>query len=51
MYKKFSFQNLKSLVFGRFDSFLKNLNGVIHIGANTGQEINHYNNLKIKNIC
>lgn len=42
---------LRFLIFGRFDSFLKNRNGVIHIGANTGQEINHYKNLGVKQVC
>jgi hypothetical protein len=30
------------LIFGRFDSFLKNAKGIIHIGANVGQEREHY---------
>lgn len=45
------FKVLRFLFFGRFDSFLKNRNGVIHIGANIGQEIKHYENLGIQKVC
>jgi FkbM family methyltransferase len=45
------FKFLRFFIFGRFDSFLKNQNGVIHIGANTGQEISHYKNLGVVKIC
>jgi len=45
------FKIFRFLVFGRFDSFLTNQNGAIHIGANTGQEINHYKNLGVKQVC
>lgn len=33
---------LKRLYLGPFDIFLKEVNGVIHIGANEGQEREHY---------
>jgi hypothetical protein len=45
------FKVLRFLFFGRFDSFLKNRNRVIHIGANLGQEIKHYENLGIQRVC
>jgi FkbM family methyltransferase len=41
---------LKRLIFGPFDNFLKNTTGIIHIGANIGQERNHYKKYKIKKI-
>jgi FkbM family methyltransferase len=41
---------LDILIFGRFDSYLKNLNGVIHIGASDGYERDVYKNYKVKNV-
>ena len=38
------------LFFGRFDSFLKECDGLIHIGANEAQERNHYKNLGVKRV-
>jgi FkbM family methyltransferase len=38
------------LLHGRFDSFLMNSEGVIHIGANVGQEKDHYKNLGVKRV-
>jgi FkbM family methyltransferase len=38
------------LFFGRFDSFLKSCDGLIHIGANEAQERNHYKNLCVKRV-
>lgn len=38
------------LFFGRFDIFLKNCSGLIHIGANSGQERNHYKKLGVKRV-
>jgi hypothetical protein len=38
------------LIFGRFDNFLKNSKGVIHVGANQGQEKDHYQKLGIKRV-
>jgi len=38
------------LIFGRFDKFLKNSSGLIHIGANSGQERNHYKKLGVKRV-
>jgi FkbM family methyltransferase len=41
---------LKRLYFGPFDSFLKEVDGVIHIGANEGQEREHYKKYGINNV-
>ena len=38
------------LIFGRFDKFLQNSNGLIHIGANSGQERDHYKKLGVKRV-
>jgi FkbM family methyltransferase len=40
----------KFILHGKFDKFLKEIpnGGVIHVGANTAQERNHYKNLGIK---
>jgi len=38
------------LIFGRFDNFLKHSKGVIHIGANQGQERDHYQKLGVKRV-
>jgi FkbM family methyltransferase len=38
------------LIFGRFDSFLKNAKGIIHIGANVGQEREHYKKLGVRRV-
>jgi FkbM family methyltransferase len=38
------------LIFGRFDNFLKNAKGIIHIGANEGQEREHYKKLGVKRV-
>ena len=42
----------KFIVYGRFDNFLRKTpgGGVVHIGANSAQERNHYKNLGIKNV-
>lgn len=41
---------LRFFIFGRFDNFLKNATGVIHIGANVGQEREHYKKLGVKSV-
>lgn len=41
---------LKRLYAGPFDSFLKEVNGVIHIGANEGQEREHYNKYGLQKV-
>lgn len=41
---------IKRIVFGPFDNFLKDSNGVIHIGANIGQEKDHYKKFKVKRV-
>jgi hypothetical protein len=41
---------LKFLIFGRFDNFLKNSIGVIHIVANSGEERDHYKNLRVERV-
>jgi FkbM family methyltransferase len=41
---------LKRLYAGPFDNFLKNVNGVIHIGANEGQEREHYKKYNINKV-
>jgi len=41
---------LKRLYFGPFDSFLKEVDGVIHVGANEGQEREHYKKYGINNV-
>lgn len=44
------FRLLRFLVFGRFDNFLRNSTGVIHIGANIGQEREHYKKLAVRRV-
>ena len=41
---------LEILIFSRFDSYLKNKNGVIHIGASDGYERDVYKKYKVKNV-
>ena len=41
---------LKRLYLGPFDSFLKDVHGVIHIGANEGQEREHYNKYDLQKV-
>ena len=41
---------LKRLYLGPFDNFLRNVNGVIHIGANEGQEREHYKKYSINKV-
>ena len=41
---------LKRLYLGPFDSFLKEVNGVIHIGANEGQEREHYSKYGLQKV-
>lgn len=41
---------LKRLLFGPFDTFLKNTTGLIHIGANEGQERFHYKKYNISKV-
>lgn len=38
------------IIFGRFDNFLSRVNGVVHVGANTGQERDHYKKFNIKRV-
>ncbi len=38
------------ILFGFFDNFLKNSIGVIHIGANSGQEKDHYKKLRVQRV-
>ena len=38
------------ILFGKFDNFLKNCNGLIHVGANEAQERDHYKNLGVKKV-
>ena len=38
------------ILFGFFDNFLKNSIGVIHIGANSGQEKDHYTKLRVERV-
>jgi FkbM family methyltransferase len=50
-----SFLNLTTRIFkrlylGPFDNFLRNVNGVIHIGANEGQEREHYKKYNINRV-
>jgi FkbM family methyltransferase len=49
-YFNFLIRVLKRLIFGPFDNFLKYSTGVIHIGANVGQERNHYKKYNVKKI-
>ena len=41
---------LRRLYLGPFDNFLRNVNGVIHIGANEGQEREHYKKYNINRV-
>ena len=41
---------LEILIFKRFDSYLKNTKGVIHIGASDGYERNVYKKYNVKNV-
>ena len=41
---------LKRLYLGPFDNFLRNVNGVIHIGANEGQEREHYKKYNVNKV-
>ena len=41
---------LNFIIYGRFDNFLKEVNGLIHIGANTGQERDHYKKFNLKKV-
>jgi FkbM family methyltransferase len=38
------------LLYGRFDNFLKKSKGIIHIGANNGEEKNHYKKLGVQRV-
>lgn len=38
------------ILFGFFDNFLRNSIGVIHIGANSGQERDHYKKLGVQRV-
>jgi FkbM family methyltransferase len=41
---------LNRLYLGPFDSFLKEVSGVIHVGANEGQEREHYKKKNLENV-